>query len=132
MTPDARRLIRFFSDLPDEDKKTLLAFAEFLANRSEAVERNRPSPVPIPIPRPETETVIGAIRRLASTYPMLNKAEMLNETSSLMGEHVLHGQSAPEIIDKLEAAFERHYRDFSSKADDDRDEGQAVTTETPS
>lgn len=121
MTPETRRLTRLFSRLPEDDKKTLLAFAEFLASRGESPVEDGPSPVPIPMPRPENESVIGAIRRLSKTYPMLDKARMLNETSSLMGEHVLHGKPAPAVIDRLEAVFERYYRDFSSAAGGDRE-----------
>nr|VFJ46063.1 MAG: hypothetical protein BECKFM1743C_GA0114222_100345 [Candidatus Kentron sp. FM]VFJ58901.1 MAG: hypothetical protein BECKFM1743A_GA0114220_102277 [Candidatus Kentron sp. FM]VFK12080.1 MAG: hypothetical protein BECKFM1743B_GA0114221_102227 [Candidatus Kentron sp. FM] len=119
MTPETKRLVRLFSRLPEEDKNTLWAFAQFLASRSEVAAENEPVHEPIPIPRPEKETVIGAIRRLSETYPMLDKATMLNETSSLMGEHVLHGQSAPKVIDKLQAAFENRYREFSSNTGGD-------------
>nr|VFJ95865.1 MAG: hypothetical protein BECKH772A_GA0070896_100934 [Candidatus Kentron sp. H]VFJ97703.1 MAG: hypothetical protein BECKH772B_GA0070898_101174 [Candidatus Kentron sp. H]VFK02944.1 MAG: hypothetical protein BECKH772C_GA0070978_101094 [Candidatus Kentron sp. H] len=114
MTPETKRLVRVFSALPKDEKKTLLAFAEFLANRGEVAVENAPASEPLPIPRPDKETVVAAIRRLSRTYPMLDKATMLNETSGLMGEHVLHGLPASEVIDKLEAAFERHYREVSS------------------
>lgn len=111
---DKKRLIKLFSGLSEEDRGTLLAFAEFLAGRQQTQARDEPSLEPVPMPRPEKESVVGAIRRLSQTYPMLDKATMLNETSSLMGEHVLHGVPAPEAIDKLEAVFERHYREISS------------------
>jgi len=113
MTTQSKQLNRLFSRLPDEEKKTLLAFAEFLVSRS-GLEEEPVSSEPNYIPRPEKETVIGAIRRLSKTYPMLDKATMLNETSSLMGEHVLHGQSAPDVIDKLEVVFQRHYEEMKS------------------
>nr|VFJ60768.1 MAG: hypothetical protein BECKDK2373C_GA0170839_108412 [Candidatus Kentron sp. DK] len=116
MTPETKRLTRLFSQLSRDDRKTLLAFAEFLAERGGVSAEEAPPKEPVAIPRPEKESVVGAIRRLSRTYPMLDKATMLNETSSLMGEHVLHGQPAREIIDRLEAAFERHYRDFSATA----------------
>ncbi len=104
-----RRLRKLFSDLRPEDQQTLLAFAEFLAGRSTP---QRPSEIPEPklIPRPARESVVGAIKRLSASYPMLEKAPMLNETSSLMTQHVMHGRSAPDVIDDLEALFRKHYQ----------------------
>nr|VFJ71542.1 MAG: hypothetical protein BECKFW1821C_GA0114237_102739 [Candidatus Kentron sp. FW] len=116
MKAQTKQLIRLFSRLPDSEKKTLLAFAEFLVNRldSKVALEDESIPVPTIIPRPENETVISAIRRLSKSYPMLDKATMLNETSSLMAEHVLRGRSAPEVIDKLDAVFQRHYENIKS------------------
>nr|VFK27422.1 MAG: hypothetical protein BECKMB1821I_GA0114274_100330 [Candidatus Kentron sp. MB]VFK30635.1 MAG: hypothetical protein BECKMB1821G_GA0114241_10687 [Candidatus Kentron sp. MB]VFK74302.1 MAG: hypothetical protein BECKMB1821H_GA0114242_100330 [Candidatus Kentron sp. MB] len=116
MRAQTKRLIQLFSHLSDSDQKTLLAFAEFLANRADdgAEPEAESIPEPVLIPRPEKETVVAAIRRLSKSYPMLDKAVMLNETSSLMAEHVLRGQPAPTVIDKLEALFQRHYDKIKS------------------
>nr|VFK53151.1 MAG: hypothetical protein BECKTUN1418F_GA0071002_101716 [Candidatus Kentron sp. TUN]VFK53987.1 MAG: hypothetical protein BECKTUN1418E_GA0071001_101916 [Candidatus Kentron sp. TUN]VFK56093.1 MAG: hypothetical protein BECKTUN1418D_GA0071000_104112 [Candidatus Kentron sp. TUN] len=116
MKAQTKQLIRLFSHLADDDKKTLLAFAEFLGSRlnSEEALDAQSIPAPVLIPRPENETVIAAIRRLSKTYPMLDKAIMLNETSSLMAEHVLRGRPASEVIDKLDAVFQRHYESMKS------------------
>jgi len=40
---------------------------------------------------------------------MLDRAELLNETSSLMASHVLGGKDAHDVIDEIEALFARHY-----------------------
>jgi len=118
MKAQTKQLIRLFSHLPDGEKKMLLAFAEFLVRRldGERVPEDESLLAPVLIPRPGDETVIGAIRRLSKSYPMLDKATMLNETSSLMAEHVLRGRSAPEVIDKLEAVFQRYYEKIASGA----------------
>ena len=41
---------------------------------------------------------------------MLDKAAMLNETSMLMTQHIMHGRAAADVIDELEDLFEQQYR----------------------
>jgi hypothetical protein len=109
-TSEQQRLQRIFRQLPSEQQQTLLAFAEFLHSRvadSPAVPLE-----PIIKPRPADESVIAAIKRLSQSYPMLDKAVLLNETSHLMTEHILQGHHKNEVIDKLEAVFQRHYEKF--------------------
>jgi hypothetical protein len=116
---EERRLLRLFRGLREAERGTLLAFAEFLA-RHEAPTA-APSAVPEspqepePLPRPEVETVIAAIRRLGLTYPMIDRAPLLHETSALMSAHVLQGRDAAEVIDALEALFARQYRDYRDR-----------------
>ena len=64
---------------------------------------------PVNLPRPENESVVAAIRRLSKSYRMLDKSDMLHETSDLMSSHVLKGRPAEEVIDELEVLFLRHY-----------------------
>jgi len=108
-TDAERQLIKHFRDMGEADQRTLLDFAEFLAQRSEP-ETQEPVPAPEPIPRPEEESVVRAVKRLSRTYHMLDKSKMLNETSSLVAQHVMQGRPAQEVIDELEYVFERHYR----------------------
>ena len=68
---------------------------------------------PQPIPRPESETVVGAIKRLSATFPMLDRAKLLNETSVLVTQHVMRGRDATEVIEELEVLFRRHYEEHS-------------------
>lgn len=96
-----------FRGLTDADADTLLAFAEFLIGRSEPAAREVPAPEPIE--RPGQESVVGALKRLSATYHMLDKAKMLNETSTIMAQHVIQGRDAVEVIDELEIVFRRHY-----------------------
>jgi hypothetical protein len=108
-SPQEKRLLRLFGELPDEQRQMLLELAEFLGERY----RRRavlPLDPPRPIARPAGETVIGAIKRLSASYHMLDKSKMLNETSALMAQHVMQGRQAMEVIDELEAVFERYYR----------------------
>lgn len=46
---------------------------------------------------------------------MLNKDKLLHETTSLVTEHMMKGRDANEVIDELEAVFERHYLALSNK-----------------
>ena len=108
-------LLNLFRELPAADQASLLAFAEFLHSRAGAVPRmprvREPEPIPEPvaIPRPEEESVVKAVKRLAQTYPMLDKSKMLNDTSALVMQHVIQGRDAAEVIDELEIVFQRHY-----------------------
>lgn len=67
------------------------------------------------IPRPEEESVVAAIKRLSESYHMLERSALLTETSSLMTAHVMHGRTADEVIDDLEALFQRHYEELVAK-----------------
>ena len=107
-----QRLDKIASELDSENLSTLLAFAEFLHARQPdtAVEVSEPAIVP----RPENESVIGAIRRLSRSYPMLACDSLLNEAVSLMTRHIMSGESAVETIDTLEALFSSRYQAFQS------------------
>jgi len=107
---EQHRLQQIFKQLPPEHQQTLLAFAEFLQNR--IVSKPTPPWQPKYLPRPPEESVVAAIKRLSKSYPMLNKAKMLDETSSLMTEHILQGRDKVSVIDELEAIFEQHYEEF--------------------
>lgn len=106
-----QRLVELLGRLPESKAQALLEFAEFLvARHGETVE----STVPLDIPRPDQESVVKAIKRLSATYPMLDRAKMLNETSVLVTQHVVQGRGAVEVIDELEILFRRHYEKHSS------------------
>ncbi|QGU31573.1 hypothetical protein [Thermochromatium tepidum] len=113
ISADERRLLKCLRALGSRERETLLAFADFLAARAGASQRE---PVvarePHPVPRPEHESVVAAIKRLSQSYDMLEPRALLHETSALMSAHVLQGRSANEVIDELEALFARHYRDY--------------------
>lgn len=118
LPPDQRSLLDSYLALAESDRSTLLAFAEFLVSRP---GRSMPEPaVPAqptvlnPIPRPSSETVIGAIKRLSETYPMIDRKELLTESSSLMSAHIMQGRAASAVIDELEALFALHYKRITS------------------
>lgn len=107
----AKRLYQLFAQLPVAQREQLLDYAEFLLARHGASAREALVPIPAPqnIARPAQESVIKAIKRLSATYPMVNRNKMLNETSLLMMQHVMHGRDAVEVIDDLEVLFREHY-----------------------
>jgi hypothetical protein len=110
MKTSQQRLQQIFKQLSPEQQKTLLAFAEFL--QTQTAEKPSPPAKPILKPRPADESVLAAIKRLSQSYPMLDKALLLNDTSRLMTEHLMHGRDKIEIIDELEDVFSRHYEKF--------------------
>lgn len=107
---EQHRLQQIFKQLPPEHQQMLLAFAEFLQNR--VVSKPPPPLQPKYLPRPPEESVVAAIKRLSKSYPMLDKAKMLDETSSLMTEHILQGRDKVSVIDELEAIFRQRYEEF--------------------
>jgi hypothetical protein len=113
-------LIGLYRSLAPEDRNTLLAFAEFLAARGteDAIELAQGALQPEPIPRPKKESVVGAIKRLSRSYYMLDRSAMLNDTSSLMGAHVLQGRPSGEVIDELEALFARYYEKYRQETEE--------------
>ena len=118
-----RQLIKLFSKLDKTRQQQLLDFAEFLVSKSsessETAEQAETAPVLLP--RPEKESVIAAIKRLSKSYSMLNKDDMLHETSDLMSSHVLKGRPAEEVIDDLEILFVTHYEKHSKNTPEAED-----------
>jgi hypothetical protein len=112
MTQAKQRLLDTYSRLDDDNRDSLLAFAEFLLSRQPPLQR--PSlPLPLDIQRPDDETVVAAIRRLRETYPMIPRARVFDKSSALMSEHILAGREVEEVIDELEALFDQEYRKLS-------------------
>jgi hypothetical protein len=109
----SKRLIRLFERLSDHDRRTLLDFAEFLAARAD--DKPAGIPEPKPIPRPAQESVVKAVQRLSASYFMLDKAEMLHETSNLMAQHIMQGRPTSEVIDELEVIFNKHYQKLQDR-----------------
>lgn len=113
MNPRERKLLNRFRDLPETEAEMLLAFAEFLATRGDAVPAELAKPADVP--RPESESVVGALKRLSATYFMLDKAKMLNDTSTVMAQHIMQGRDKVEVIDELEVIFRRHYETLQNE-----------------
>lgn len=109
MTRGERELLEAFRRLGAQEQRTLIAFAQFLAARSGAGAAEM-AHEPLPIERPREETVLMAVKRLTRTYPMLDRRKLLAETSQFIAEYAIGGRAASEVIDDLEALFERHYR----------------------
>ena len=129
---DERRLGKLFRSLDAQQRETLLSFAEFLSERFSGGQRESGrlpnaypgaadvpeavSQLPLVEPRPAQESVVAGIRRLRRTYPMLDSGEMLNEASSLMAAHVLHGRAASAVIDELETLFAERFDAHRSRS----------------
>lgn len=121
------QLTELFRKLPAAEQVSLIAFAEFLLSRSGGVPVVRapmpPEPVvipgvipePLPVPRPTQESVVKAVKRLAQTYPMLDKSKMLDDTSALVTQHIIKGRDAVEVIDELEIVFKRYYTQLKER-----------------
>lgn len=101
-----KRLLALLAELPEAQAGALLEYAEFLHARHAVPTEIG---IPLDIPRPEQESVVKAVKRLAATYPMIDRGKMLNETSVLMAQHVMQGRDGVEVIDELEILFRSHY-----------------------
>lgn len=111
-----RELLDIWDALATQERETLLSFAQFLRVRSEALsppsrgERG----VPQMITARADETVVGALKRLAASYPMLDKGKLLDETSIIMAQYTLQGRAKADVIADLEQVFQRAYEKFAA------------------
>lgn len=103
-------ILELAEKLPDEALLSLTEYVEFLVGKYPPPEDAALEVVPIE--RPEKESVIAAIRRLAKTYPMLNKEILFQQTSQAMSDHVLKEVSDRESIDRLESVFRGEYEAY--------------------
>jgi hypothetical protein len=106
----AEALAQLYRGLDAAAQQSLSDFARFLESTQRA-QQPTVVPEPLSIPRPETESVVGALKRLRQTYPMLDAGRtLLDQASSLMTQHLMHGRAAMEVIDELEGLFVEHYQ----------------------
>ncbi|MGB5260050.1 MAG: Crp/Fnr family transcriptional regulator [Gammaproteobacteria bacterium] len=128
MTTAQQQLLDLFADLDEGDQSSLLAFAQFLSTRK-STPSDAPARPPVAaagpavamqepenIRRPQDESIVAALKRLAKTYPMLDKSEMLGATSDMIATHVMQGTDPVLVIDKLEAIFAEHYRQLRGRS----------------
>ena len=119
MASAEQQLSELFQQLGASDQATLLDFAAFLASRTPArrvVVKIEPEAVPEPeiIGRPAEESVVGALKRLSKSYPMLDKTVMLSATSELVATTIMQGSDPVPVIDELEVIFKGHYEQLKS------------------
>lgn len=111
-----RELCRFYKQLDDNERETLLSFAEFLSLKKTESERvNEKKAVlhqPVFIKATKDESVVKGIKRLKSSYFMVENENLLHEVSALMSEHVMKGVSAQDVIPKIEAVFDKFYQQY--------------------
>jgi hypothetical protein len=105
------KLLELFDQLTSDQQDKLIAFAEFLTGNPPG----DPAAEPLSIPRPAAETVTMAIRRLARSYPMLDRRRLMGEASQLLAQHALQGRPSAAVIDDLEALFSRSFEQYKSR-----------------
>ncbi len=103
----AGRLLGAWRRLDAERRVALLEFAEFLAARGEAPRSARVSTL-----RPAGESVVHAVRRLNGSYPMLDRARLLQPVGDLLSQHLVDGRGPAAVIDDLEALYAAAYAAF--------------------
>ncbi len=101
-------LIDLYEAMDDNRRKSLSDFADFLYAQAGPVSKEIQPPANIP--RPEQETVVGAIKRLKTTYFMIESMSVFSEASSLMTDHMVKGRDVAEVIDEMEVLFEDAYK----------------------
>lgn len=103
----ASQLAELFDTLDDERKASLFDYAEFLQSKGGLVQKE--IGVPLDVPRPEVETVVGAVKRLKLTYPMIGSMTVFSAASSLMTENMVNGRDVIKVIDEMEKLFEESF-----------------------
>ncbi len=100
------------SSLDADHQQAIVDYATFIAQQYKVHPSEQEKQVPERIARPDNETVIGAIKRLKKTYYMVDTGILLNQTSALMGQHIMQGREAPVVIDELESTFQAQYEQY--------------------
>jgi len=113
-------LIDLYEAMDDNRRKSLSDFADFLYAQAEPVSKEIPPPENIP--RPEQETVVGAIKRLKTTYFMVESMSVFSDASSLMTEHMVKGRDVVEVIDEMEVLFEDAYKILVQESSNDSEQ----------
>lgn len=109
----SQQLVDLYESMDDECKQSLSDFADFLYEKSGPVVKEIPPPDEIP--RPQEESVVGAIKRLKTTYHMVESMTVFSAASSLMTEHMVKGRDVTEVIDEMEVLFEEAYQNLITK-----------------
>ena len=113
MSRNNKSLIEIYETLDDERQASLFDFAEFLQSKGDLITAEVTEP--LEIPRPDSETVVGAIKRLKQTYPMIDSMKVFSSASELMTEHMVKGRDVVEVIDEMEQIFEDFYSKMLKK-----------------
>jgi hypothetical protein len=109
-TRNADALLKLFESLDLERQHSLFDYAEYLLSKGGPVVKEIGDP--LEIPKPEAESVVGAIKRMKQTYPMIDSLQVFSVASNLMTDHMVKGRDVDEVIDEIEALFEQTYRDM--------------------
>ena len=115
-TDNKAKLLAIIETLNDEKQASLIDYAEFLQSKGNLVAKEIQTPASID--RPESETVVGAIKRLKITYPMIESMSVFSAASTLMTDHMISGRDVVEVVDEMEALFEEAYQALVEASDD--------------
>lgn len=112
MNSDEKEILNLFKSLSEEDKTSIKSYLEFLSQKT--IKKAETPATPLNIPRPENETVVGAIKRLKKTYPMLESTKLLNHASEILTSHLLKGKKKEDAIVELEEYFQKSFDELKS------------------
>ncbi len=115
MVTKKQQLAQLFDGLDQKGRDSLLDYAQFLTSKIPQRDAEREKHIkhePRHQPRPAEESVLSAIKRLRASYYMIDTDNMINDTSSLMTQFMLHGRPAEEVIDDLETLFNDNYQKY--------------------
>ena len=104
------KLLEIFETLNNERQNSLIDYASFLQSKGDLAIKEVVAKVDIE--RPATETVVGAIKRLKLTYPMIESMSIFSAASSLMTEHMVNGRDSVEVINEMQVLFEEFYTEI--------------------
>lgn len=113
-----RQLCKIYKSLNDNKRETLLSFAEFLS--SQQITSEKLDNVKAVLQQPilsiaeENESVVKGIKRLKSSYFMIDDENLFHEVSAFMSAHIMKGVSAKETILNIEAVFEKFYKKYKA------------------
>jgi len=106
----SQELSNLYESMDDERKQSLCDFADFLYAKADPLVKEILPPEDIP--RPDKETVVGAVKRLKSTYHMVEGMSVFSAASALMTDHMVKGRDLIEVIDEMEVLFEDAYNEL--------------------
>ncbi|MDP2829058.1 MAG: hypothetical protein Q8O37_10685 [Sulfuricellaceae bacterium] len=109
LSVEDKKALQLFRALDASQKQTAVSFMAFLATQASG-QKSQEAIKPEPIAKPKEESVIKAIKRLRSSYPMLDQNQLFHVTSEKMMDHLMHGKTAPDVIDELEILFLQKYQ----------------------
>lgn len=107
-----QQLDLLMNSLGMEHQQAIVDYATFMVQQYKIQPSEDARQEPKSIARPGVETVIAAIKRLKKTYYMLDEGKLLNDTSALMGQHIMQGKEASKVIDELETTFQTQYEQY--------------------
>ena len=109
-TLSSSAFLELYESLDETRQASLADYAQYLLDKHGSITKELPQQVDIP--RPDEETVVGAIKRLKQTYPMIESMQVFSSASSLMTDHMIKGRVANEVINEMEKIFEDFYNEM--------------------